>query len=349
MAILISRGSRIGRFLTLTYRNSRFVVYQIVSFSLIVWICVWFVNHFRDLEALEDQMLLSGFIATIVGIIAGVVIDRDPMKMVELLHTNGVVNIDEPDLRKIRRGLTKTFVVAQIVFCLVLLLLKEFIVERLWNDRELDPPSVVFYLLIGARLGRVVANGAIGQTIRKFAHVLELHIDHRDRAGGLATIGKFYVLQGTVLVIPVVWILTWIVLIQVNVNVMPQYERWKDSYILLLFVVSIVIFVGFIWPMWSFRRLIIEWKKRNGVETVIVRTRGHLMAVLRRYWATCRISEQVRIRTRVRELTDQLHSLSMMSDWPVSYRSIGVYIFGTALPLILALLSIAIALLDLDV
>ena len=321
------------------YKNWYFAAYQVGSSSLVVLLYSWFLKNFRDLRNLDDPMLLSGYVIVIVGVTLGIIIDRDPVRVVEKLHIATVLPLFKNEWLRIKSTLMSSFLLYQVIFCLLAVVLKLAFVENLWDMSIHPPPNIVIYILIGTRLGRLVANGTIGRTIYKIAGRVELQVGHLDRAGGLASVGNFYLLQGLVVIVPMVWIISWIWM-----SFLPYFEgyrHWRGYYLLLLVLIWIVFGYGFYRPMITFRNLIIDWKSRERVESLVAHIRADIVAMKAHSWYTDNFSMRIR-RRQLRERFQDLYSLTSLPDWPVSSAVLWTFFSGIGLPSGFAILSVVI-------
>lgn len=286
----------------------------------------------------DDPMILSGFVTVFIGLLYSVLIDRNQTKLVRRLHGIAVINLDSGHWSEIRTLLKKytcrsyiftTFVVVVLMIIgfrdrIVAILCDDPFRPQIWT-KELFVAVLFCTVLVGLRLGRAVANGFTGRAIKKVSPSFEIVPRHPDGAGGLDSIGRFYLWQAGGLLIPTIWLLMWIWFPGEYENWLPHFQR------LLLFLTFIIWPAVVMLPMCSFHRLIVTWKIKHLEPTI-----SDIRTDFRKLRANRPQSSYQRQRTQ--ELFNYLHSLTTLPDWPLSFRTLTV--FGTvAVPFLAAMLG----------
>ena len=283
----------------------------------------------------DDPMMLSGFVTIFIGLLYSLLIDRNQIKLVKRLHDIAVINLDSSHWSEIRRLLKRytrisyilTTVAAVVLTLLgfhtrIVAILCDCPRPRTWTT-EFIVASMFCAVLVGLRLGRAIANGFTGRAIRKVSLSFEMVPQHPDGAGGLDSIGRFYLWQASGLLVPTVWLLIWIWIMSYMPDMSYRYkEDWLSHFQILLLFLTVVIWpVAVIAPMYSFHRLIVTWKAKH-LEPRIV----HVRTNFRHLQGNPPQSRYQR--HRIRELFNYLYSLTALPDWPLSFRTLTV--FGTA-------------------
>ena len=282
----------------------------------------------------DDPMMLSGFVTVLIGLSYSLLIDRNQIKLVRRLHDIAVINLDSRHWSEIRALLKKYTRRAYMLIpsAAVILTLYGFrsVIDAILSDHprpqawtaESVVASLFCAVLVGFRLGRAVANGFTGRAIRKVSPSFEMVPQHPDGAGGLGSIGRFYLWQAGGLLIPTVWLLIWIWLISYKPEMATMYEKyWLLYFQILLFVLLPIIWpAAVIVPMYSFHRLIVDWKEKHLGPTI-----SDIRTEFRELCANRLQSSYQHQRTQ--ELFNYLHSLTTLPDWPFLFRTLTV--FGT--------------------
>ena len=336
-----------------------FLFFQILWSAFVVAMLCWFWNfnarisgsyHTWHFWLDSDPMMFTGFLAVIIGIGYSVLVNRDPIKLIEHLHDSGVIELDKESCRKIKVTLRrKSFLCLSLISSIVLAMMSigysvyfDINILELFRIgflqifrtdfsqpvriiyeydtkyfREFLTASLVCSLAVGLRFGRIAANGFTNSAIQVVKASFVVAIAHPDRAGGLARIGTFCFWQASTLMIPVVWLFSWLVVI---IFFDPRreydgyeygYSDWQTHFWILQVIPLICFLLGFLLPMLSVRRLMISWKNSN-IPPLLSLIKADLHELRRK----CR-HDSSKI-SQLRKLTTDLHSLNSLPNWPVS-------------------------------
>ena len=296
----------------------------------------------------DDPMMLSGFVAVLIGISYSVLSDRSQVKLVRRLHDAAIVDLNETRWSEIRVLLKRyaliwrIFILSGLMALMILgyyffyiegsTIKREIIEEVIKYKWEFALASLICTILAGLRLGRIIANSFTGHAIRKVSPSFEMVIQHPDGAGGLDSIGRFYLWQAGVLLIPTIWLLLWIGI----APYMPGYGHWSSHFWRLLLFGAVLWMLAVAVPMYSFHRLIVTWKAEH-LEPAVANIR-FIFRNLRGKHLRGRCQ-----RRQIQELSNYLHSLTSLPDWPISTRTLVSFFTTVALPISVALLGALIS------
>lgn len=259
----------------------------------------------------SDRMFFSGVLVSSVALFIILATDRDPMKVLRHLHRTSVISLSALQWDEIRRCLRRVNLSAWIG-CTGILFIVAMIFVRPSLDDELGKlPFIAAYALTGARFGRIVSNGTAGRILRKNGVVLHVDASNRDGAGGLAVVGNFYIIQVSVLLIPLCWITYWLI----DMFWTREYQQWLEIFIVLIGVVFATAVVGLIIPLCSFRKMMLDWKRNRNIYKVIVH----------RIWQDRR--------------DPHVRALATIPDWPISSETLRTALLGTTLPIVLTAMA----------
>ena len=264
-----------------------------------------------DASGCNDRMFFSGVLVSSVALFIILATDRDPMKVLRHLHRTSVISLCASQWDEIRRYLRRVNLSAW-VGCTGILFIVAMVVVRPNLDDELEKlPFIAAYALTGARFGRIVSNGIVGLILRKNGVVLHVDTSNRDGAGGLAVVGNFYIIQVSVLLIPLCWITYWLI----DMFWTGEYQHWFAIFIVLIGVVLVTGVVGLIIPLCKFREMMLDWKRKNSIYEVIAR----------KMWQNRR--------------DFHVRALATIPDWPISSETLRTALLGTTLPIVLTAMA----------
>jgi hypothetical protein len=132
-------------------------------------------------------------------------------------------------------------------------------------DGEFLVASVLLGTIVGARLGTVAAYGLFPRLLIRRRARLNLVPGHDDESGGVGIVGAYFVLQGALVTIVIVWIIVWIALIDfvpcdstVAQCFSENYGDWRQHFYLLILISGSFLYFGSILPLYQLRRLMAE-------------------------------------------------------------------------------------------
>ena len=292
-------------------------------------------QHAESTWMASDLMAFSGFIAVIVGIGWSILIDRNQAALLSRWHDAAIIDLSTNMRQKIERDLQRRSLFWQCIIVSVVVVSMIIGYASFYDNFDLLGEfliaSFVSALLVSQRLARLVGHGLIGRIVKDRMVPFGMTIEHPDRTGGTAQIGIFYLLQASVLTIPVLWLLVWIILIPS----MQDYARWADHFFTLLIIAIVVFCLAFALPMLAFRRIIRDWKRAN-ISNSINSIRDELLNL--------RTIESPTLAQRRRraELARHLDSLIHLPNWPVSLATRNVFVSTFMVPLLVNVVTIAV-------
>lgn len=274
-----------------------------------------------------DPMSFSGFLAVIIGIAYSVLVDRSQTNLLSRWHDAAIIDLQPAVQAKIKNVLWRRLLMWQLIIAggLVVVMIVGYINFFTFSDlfNEFSIASFVCAFLVGLRLARLVSHGSLGRLIESQNVPFGMTIEHPDRAGGTTKIGIFYFLQASMLIVPVLWLLIWILQIRPS----SEYSNWTEHFYYLLIITVFVFILAFLLPMLAFRRVIRKWKRQNTLNA-INDVRNELLR-LRVITTPTRAQRQRRA-----EIAQQLDNLINLPDWPVSPTTRNVFVTTFMLPLI---------------
>lgn len=312
-----------------------FWIKRVIWIAILVALIAWFLDYnarapsrFDNASWFDgDPMSFSGFLAVIVGIGYSIMIDRSQTRLLTRWHDAAIIDL-EPDTRaEIENALWRRSLAWQgaITGVLVILMIIGYANFFSFFDpfSEFSIASFVCAFLVGLRLARLVSHGLIGQLIERRKVPFGMTIEHPDRTGGTAKIGFFYFLQASVMTVPVLWLLIWMLLIPS----VEGYASWADHFFYLLLLAVFVFVLAFLLPMTAFRRVIRDWKRAN-VSGAVGEIRNELLKL--------RLIENPTSNQRQQraQIAQQLDDLIHLPDWPISPATRNMFVTTFMLPLV---------------
>ena len=293
---------------------------------MILCLSIWFANFFifdRSFSIYKNSMSFSGFLTIIFGLAYSVIIDRSKLAVIQRWRDLWILEFDCAKLENIILHLDRREIFATITITSLLVGATYIGYEIFYhmNLTQFHVVSLICAALVGLRISRLAAHGLIGSVLQAQDVGLNLIVDHSDRAGGTAEIGKFYLFNASVLLIPAVWLVIWIVNIPLIEDHPGKNNLWPAHFVILLAITS-AIFVVAVWlPMIKFSQMMHEWK---GLHLV-----PELASLKRQYFEICdgNASALGPAEGKSRqELVRRMHALTSISDWPVTPDSIGKHL-----------------------
>ena len=328
-----------------------FVAVKAFWLSILVFLLVWFLNfNSRASEFFQfgsngtentswfkaDPMSYTGFLFVIIGLGYSVMVDRSKTAAIARWEDTGILHLDPNGRTAIKSKLLRIEVASISLFVLISVAATaigyhNFYIGHIefWTlvASEFGVASFISALLVAIRLGRLVSIGFIGSLLRKNHARIVAMIHHPDRAGGLAQIGNFYLLQVSVLAIPAIWLLVWLFALPFR----EGYLDWLDLFVILLAITTMAAITAFFVPMISFRSLINEWKLCI-LHPEKSRAKREMFELLDRTDLT------VAQLHRRRELVLYVHELNSIPSWPFSRGTGSKAITAFLMPLLVGLI-----------
>lgn len=329
-----------SRFIGSVERTFPFWVVSLIWYGMIILLLFWFVDFnnrapkiFGEDWFSRDPMAFTGFLTVILGILYSVAVDKNQRRLIDRWHNSMVFVSDDVTKDRISTGVISTSFVLQIVITAITVIAmitgySQFFGNVDYFD-EFWLASLICAVLIGLRMGRVASHGFIGNSIEKHENAIRIAVFHPDRTGGLGQIGNFYFLQASVILVPIIWLLVWVLIIPSMADNpdWQDYTKWVDHFYRLLMICFAVFLLAFFLPMLSFRRMIRNWKKEN-LHGQLKRVHGELIGI--------RGDPVLQFKKREidKDLTTFLYNLNHLPDFPVSPITKSVFMTTFFLPLI---------------
>ena len=298
-----------------------FWVEQLAWFVVLCALIVWFLsfngrapctNNGKSWFAC-DPMAFTGFLTVIISIGFSMLVDRDQGSLLSRWRDTAMINPDPKLFERLRSELRRRsrilLVALPLVFVVITIIGYTCIISVFDPFAEFSLASFFCAFLVGLRVAKIISHSFIGRFVEKCDVPFGLTIEHPDRAGGTAQIGRFYFMQASVLAIPVLWLLIWI--LPLSIPPLNRYEQWDTYFLYLLFGAVIFFVIAFVQPMIAFRRLIRKWKQTY-ITCEIEQIRADLLALRAIQKPT---ADQRRRRS---DIAHDLDRLMHLPDWPVS-------------------------------
>lgn len=314
--------------------KQRFAICQALWVLVLLVLLYWFVDFNARVQQLHgvnswfsaDPMAFSGFLTVIIGVAYSVLVDRNQMAVVYSWQELAIFEVDEAIKNELERELVRMSFLWQcsigVLVCLLMIVGYASVFPLSGLLSEFSLASFVCGLIVGVRLGRLASHGFLGRVLERRAAKFHIFVEHPDLTGGAAKVGAFYLIQASVVTIPIIWLVLWIVLFPYH----SQYAVWGEHFFNLIFLGFCIFFLTFFLPMRSFRRLIRNWKRvhlRREIEAV--RSELHDLSDL--------LLTDARQQARRRELVLYLHQLSSLPSFPVSPLTRNIFVTTLVLPM----------------
>lgn len=328
-----------------------FDVYRILWIVLVAILCLWFVNFAARAGAMFnawnyactasdnwktcDPMSASGYAAVLIGLAVATLTDRSQIRTVHDWRTRGLLDYPGGGDAEIFRRLFRMNIVAHVVvtgaITASVMLGYVFFLPEAFGMPEFLLSSIVSALAVGARMGRGVAHGLMGRTLRACGATVNVIPGHSDKSGGLARIGDFYLAQAGASLVPALWLMAWILLIPSNDWYSSNYSYLRMQY-WYLFLLAIVVFsLVFILPMSWFRDELIRFRR-----TIAVPIAEALQAELS---AKRRAGDRTFFDDESQDLLKRIDALLDLPTLPISPNTKKVFATSLFLPVFSAVLK----------
>ena len=269
-------------------------------------------------------MMVTGFVAIVIGLFLGIVMDRGQFSMIEQLHDNAVIFLDKKRMKQLRSDLRITAIIGQLIPLLALFVI--FIVQILDPTMTIGelmarPGGIVALIcvtMVSIRVGRWVSNSFTCRVVfcSDERMPLRLPVTHPDRCGGLSVLGTFYLRQASIALVPAFWALSWILIISYDEHLdSGVYSECSDLLPWLVVGLLVCIFVsvgGFAFAMLPINRRIVSWKR--DYSSYASKLRGHLHATIRQLHHSGYTDTQDQLEAH----SMHLFRLAQISNWGIS-------------------------------
>ena len=258
----------------------RFIVHQLLStLVLVVWIYLYLNYHIAgEIEFTKrDPMAAFTYGAVILVVFLSIILDRDQVTIYKKLNEVGVIQVKPENWIMVDRSLRRwnlrivgTFIaVLFVVVCLGYDDQYDIFSEphKLLTDSDRYIYAIIGVLSVGYYIGRTLANAFSPYIIERYSDRFSLVIGHPDGAGGLDTIGRYFLYRGCVPIVFIGTSLFWLWIVPHGIGSKYGYEDWIGHFWRLFFFSTIVLVFNIGMPLIYFRGRIKMWKMSHGLET----------------------------------------------------------------------------------
>ena len=304
------------------YRARGTWAYNIVSAALVGIVTVsMFTSELDDKQRdAGDQMFPTGTLATIAALFLSTMTDRSPITLLRKMHNAALVSLPQSQESQIMRFQTLCSFWSHVVYGAILFVaglgFAKVIIDM--NPKVVAAETVPFiaaYVLTGLRFAKMTANGLLLHHVHDLCSRVNLRVGHRDGAGGLAIVGKFCLTQVSSLVIPITWLVYWVVAIILDPDSTgSRYGDWGPFFLVLLALVLSAAGIGCFLPMKTFRNIVVNWKE-------------------------CREKKQRTSILGKEQRQSYYYELAVMPNWPASPEDVRMALMGVVFPILLAATS----------
>ena len=163
--------------------------------------------------ALVDPMMASGFMAALIALWISWPMDRQFRRMIfQLRHDQvipaGLLNVTETEQARRRWAWSTAIIVTLVMFFGVLGFFDG--AAGTSERRAFLIGSTLLGAIAGHRLGSAAAYGRYSHSFRKLSHEVRLLPGHADGMGGYRRLSEFIAYQVVLLLVPVIWLSTWL-------------------------------------------------------------------------------------------------------------------------------------------
>jgi hypothetical protein len=307
-------------------------VSAIILTSLII--AVFCIHLFwRKLALIEWDLILSGVILFIIGILLLKGIRRKMEDTLTRLLHRGVIRITEEELQELKIYLeTKAKVWAKRTGLFVsIVILIAFIVAGLFPSHILQKPLTFIDALAhipltlfdlyagfigGCFFGRMALYGTLGRILKNKGISLKIQPGHLDKVAGLQPIGNFYFFQALIVSFPALFLSFWLVVMIFQPE--GAYLAWQKPYVVLLPMAMAFEILAFLIPIWSFhsvmqreKRILLEKADKLSLSIVQIQAKLADPVDSKQYEV---LSEQLSHKTKI------YRDIVKMPTWPVDVR-----------------------------
>lgn len=162
---------------------------------------------------LSDPMLASGFVAAILALWVSIPMDGRFRQLIKQMRHDQVIPASEIDLdateRMRRRWAWSTAMVVGLVLFFGILGVYEGVITNsdVWAYLI---GSTILGIVAGHRLGSAAAYGRYSRYFQTLSHMVRLLPGHADGMGGYRRLSEFIAYQVVLLLVPVMWLSTWL-------------------------------------------------------------------------------------------------------------------------------------------
>ena len=296
-------------------------VWALIVLGLSIWFLVFFLFD-QTSSIYNNSMSFSGFLTIIFGIAYSVYIDKGKMEILRRWRDLWILEFDCAKLQKMGSSLRRREIIAttSITTLLVVATFVGYTAFYHWKLTQFHVASLICAALVGLRISRLVAHGLIGSVLRAQDVGVNMIVDHSDGAGGTAQIGKFYLLNATVFLIPSGWLVIWMIKLS-WIEEAKTNPMWSAHFVILLAITGIIFLIACWLPLVRFSQMMVKWKSQHvALELAFLKEKYRDL-----FSAKSGQSDSVEER-QLGEVVDRMELLSKVSDWPVSPNSFTKYL-----------------------
>lgn len=300
----------------------RKVIYVLWAFLFILLVQQYYSFQFEFTR--WDLLLLTGVMTFILGLNLTANLHRRFKLTLNRLILRGVIKVSPEKKRLLFEHLEQhsqywariggLVVSIMILGAFGVVLLRTFF----WQLALLGIAESIGGYIAGTYLGRMVSYGLLGRQLQKASIEIKTQPSHVDGVAGLKPVGDFFFYQATILAIPAIFLGVWWLLFPIWPR---DYSSWQNAYLVLLSVAICIEILGFLVPIWSFHRIMlnekIQWlKKADKLSCELNEIQP--ASDSDRPWETQKVS-----REQVEMMRKYYWSIENMTTWPVDIKTRG--------------------------
>lgn len=208
-----------------------------------------------------DILLLSGIAALTIALMLVGRIQHLSHDCLRRLNERGVINLNSGEIEATLTAIDHSAdqwgrVFAPVVAVLMALAFALALYQNFWFPRLLlGIIQTGIGYAAGGYIGRMVRYGQLGAILNGRKIAVTVNPWHGDQVGGLSPVGRLFFSQAMIIAIPALFLAFW----SVAMPVWPRdYLRWTEAYLMLLTVAILLELTAFLWPLWSFHRIMLR-------------------------------------------------------------------------------------------
>jgi hypothetical protein len=166
--------------------------------------------------------------------------------------------------------------------------------------------------LPGTFIGRAISYSRLGQRLKGNGFSINVDPENLDGVAGLRPVGRLYFFQSTLVAVPGAFLAVWWFVIPFYG---ARYRDWRGVYAgLLVFVVACEV-LAFVWPMWSFHRVMKDAKANFLAEAD--RISEQVSEMQKQLRDSDDEESTARLENRLERMTARYRAIVEMQTWPV--------------------------------
>lgn len=206
----------------------------------------------------RDWMLITQIILYIGILLLAKLLPKRLYQLIEGLQVSGILHFNKNQqdfLSGFKNSVYQFSQFGAITFALLIFTLFSMAEGKgfLYQDGLLHISATLVAVAAGIHIGRMVAFSTLASCIQRYSGKIQLIPGHPDGAGGFVEIGEFYFSQAIILVLPIMYLIIWILIIPIHE---AHYLHWREPFFILALILmgleSLLLFI----PLRAFQNLI---------------------------------------------------------------------------------------------